>query len=151
MNAGAEVPVSDAPDIPEGLVYKVDDEMTLSNWGKLVWNECKEELLSQDLLPFARLEYRSSFVADYQQIRDKGERVRLQEDLAKVSYLFSASQGNTNALSSLDYKRYQGSNRIDHFRVNLSLRVSCEAVDGKLIMRYYGTHAHVEGNEGLRS
>lgn len=149
MNGGADVSADDAQGIPEALVYVVEEEMTLSNWGKLVWGECKVELLSQELLPFPKLQYQPSFVEDYQQIKNKHERVKLQETLAKVSRLLIESNGAPSALvgGGLQYERYKNSDRIDHFRVDLSQRISCEAVGGNLILRYYGSHAHVEGKE----
>jgi len=151
MNAQAIIPASAVPGIPEAIVYHLGgDHLTLSTWGQLIWNQCKKDMLSQDLLPLPRLQYRPSFVADYRNIRDAGEKMRLQEDLAKVSHLLTESGGDTSALTSLNYTRYRNSDGIDHFRVNLSLRVSCKAVGGELILRYYGTHDHVEGSEGLR-
>jgi hypothetical protein len=63
--------------IPEALVYVIDDEMTLSTWGKLVWGECKDEILAQELLPFPRLIYQQkTFIEeDYNTSKDKGKRV----------------------------------------------------------------------------
>ncbi|GAB4302674.1 MAG: hypothetical protein Fur0025_43610 [Oscillatoriaceae cyanobacterium] len=154
MDAGSVISAKDVVGIPEAMVYPPgDNELILSTWGKLVWQQCKKEMLSQELLAFPRLEYLPSFREDYNKIRDKNERLKLQETLAKVSRLLEESDGNTQAINSVDsinYTRYQGSNGIDHFRVTLSQRVSCEAVGGKLILRYYGTHDHVEGSEKLR-
>ena len=154
MYAGALISLDRIAGIPETMVDTPgESQFGLSTWGNLVWQQCKKEMLSQELLAFPRLEYRPSFQADYQAIRDKNERLKLQETLAKVSRLLEESDGNTQAINSVDsinYTRYQGSNGIDHFRVTLSQRVSCEAVGGKLILRYYGTHDHVEGSEKLR-
>lgn len=151
MDAGALVSAAEVEGIPEAMVYPPGEkEVVFSTWGKLVWQQCKKEMLSQDLLPFPRLQYLDSFRQDYNNIRDKNEKMRLQEDLAKVSSLLEKSNGDTSGLRSMKYTRYKNSDRIDHFRVNLSLRVSCEAVGGKLHLRYYGSHDHVEGKEKLR-
>jgi len=154
MNAGAVISAAEVEGIPEAMVYPPgESELILSTWGKLVWQEFKEEkkeMLVQDLLPFPRLQYRPSFREDYNNIRYNNEKMRLQEDLAKVSYLLKKSHGDTSALKSMDFTRYKNSNGIDHFRVNLSLRVSCEAIGGDLHLRYYGTHDHVERKEKLK-
>ena len=150
MNAGAEISVSESVGIPEGLVYVVDDEMTLSNWGKLVWNECKDEMLSQDLLAFPKLQYQPSFFNDYENIKNNQKaRVKLQETLAKVSYLLSKSNGNTVLLKQdggLQYDQYTNKGNIDHFRVTQGLRVSCISTGGNLQLRRYGSEPVVNNN-----
>ncbi|MGB5962495.1 MAG: putative CRISPR-associated protein [Coleofasciculaceae cyanobacterium] len=152
MAAGAEVKLSQLTGIQEALVYKVDDEVTLSNWGKLVWNQSKNNILSGDLLKFPRLEYQPSFTKDYEKTKSEVERIKLQETLAKVAYLLDKHEGNRSALTGdggVQLETYKNTN-IDHFRVNLSLRVSCKALDeGNISLRYYGTHDHVERNEGV--
>jgi len=152
MAAGAEVKLSQLPGIQETLVYTVDDEVTLSNWGKLIWNQSKNKILSGDLLKFPRLECQQSFTKDYERTKSEVERIKLQETLARVTYLLDKYDGNRSALTGdggVQLETYKNSN-IDHFRVSLSLRVSCKALDkGNLSLRYYGTHAHVERSEGV--
>ncbi|MEO8890630.1 MAG: putative CRISPR-associated protein [Coleofasciculaceae cyanobacterium] len=152
MAAGVEVKLSQLPGIQEALVYIVDDEVTLSNWGKLIWNQSKNKILSGDLLKFPQLEYQQSFIKDYEKTQSEVERIKLQETLAKVSYLIDKYEGNRSVLTGdggVQLETYKNTN-IDHFRVNLSLRVSCKSLDqGRLSLRYYGTHDHVERSEGV--
>lgn len=148
MDAGASVSVNDAQGIPEALVYILEDEMTLSNWGKLVWGECKLDLLAQELLTFPRLQYQPSFVKDYQQVKDKHERMDLQETLAKVSHLLIESKGNISVLKQdggLLYSKLENTDDVDRFRITQKLRISCKAVEGNLVLRRYGNHDY--GNE----
>ncbi|EAW44009.1 hypothetical protein PN465_08320 [Nodularia spumigena CS-584] len=107
--------------------------------------------MSKDLLDFPRLEYADTFRADYNRIRDPKEKANLQQDLAKVSGLLKESHGDTSVLfQPVKYTRYQNSNNIDHFRVNLSLRISCKVIEGGILsLRYYGTHDHVQRSEKL--
>jgi len=153
MAAGAEVSRSQLPGIQEALIFRVDEEVTLSNWGKLIWNQSKSKILSGELLMFPRIQYQQSFIRDYEGIRNEGERVKLQETLAKVAYLLEKSRGDRSALTGdggVQLETYKNT-VIEHFRVTLSLRVSYQAVDGgNLSLRYYGTHDHVERSEGLR-
>jgi hypothetical protein len=153
MAAGAEVSRSQLPGIQEALIFRVDEEVTLSNWGKLIWNQSKSKILSGELLMFPRIQYQQSFIRDYEGIRNEGERVKLQETLAKVAYLLEKSRGDRSALTGdggVQLETYKNT-AIEHFRVTLSLRVSYQAVDGgNLSLRYYGTHDHVERSEGLR-
>ena len=143
MAAGSEMPVNDH--IPESLVLKIDQEMTLSTWGNLVWGECKTTLLSQELLALPRIEFENSFRQDYKKIHNIEEKIKLQETLAKASYLLQQSQGDTGSLKKdggLLYENYINKKThgqtIGHFRITQGLRVSCIAKDGKLVLRRYG-------------
>ncbi|MGB3189395.1 MAG: putative CRISPR-associated protein [Limnoraphis sp.] len=150
MSAGMEVHRSEIGEIQEALIFELDGEVTLSTWGELIWDQTKTELLSGELLNFPKLRYESSFVQDYQRVRNNNERVKLQETLAKVSKLLSQSRNAAQALrgdGGVQLETYKNTT-IDHFRVNLSMRVSCKLVDGdNLSLRHYGTHDHVERSE----
>ena len=84
LAANAPISTQEIPDLPETLVTQLDGEALLTTWGKLIWNRVKGELLSGDLLSLPRLTYLDSFRRDYQDCRNKKERVKLQETLAKV-------------------------------------------------------------------
>jgi putative CRISPR-associated protein (TIGR02619 family) len=151
MAEGAGLSLSEVAGIPESLIGDCDDKKVLSTWGNLIWDECKNNLLSKDLLDFPRLEYADTFRADYNRIRDPKQKATLQQDLSKVSALLIASNGDTSVLfQPVNYTRYQNSHNIDHFRVNLSLRISCKVIEGGILsLRYYGTHDHVQRSERL--
>ncbi len=151
MAEGAGLSLSEVTGIPEALIGEYNEKKVLSTWGNLIWDESKNNLLSKDLLDFPRLEYADTFRADYNRIRDPKEKATLQQDLAKVSGLLKESHGDTSVLfQPLKYTRYQNSNNIDHFRVNLSLRISCKVLEGGILsLRYYGTHDHVQRSEKL--
>jgi putative CRISPR-associated protein (TIGR02619 family) len=138
--------------VPETLICAVDDtHMMLSTWGSLVWNQAKDSLLSTDLLSFPFLKYEPSFLKDYQSTKDRKERVKLQETLAKISGLLRQDQGNGAALKAdggIQLETYRNT-QVDHFRVTLSQRVSCQFKQGVLSLRYYGGHDHVERSEGI--
>lgn len=152
MAAGGEVKHSEVSRIQEALIFVVGDEVTLSNWGKLIWNQSKNKILSGDLLPFPRIQYQDSLIRDYKATKGEAERVKLQETLAKIAYILDKSNGDRSALTGdggVQLETYKNTN-IDHFRVTLSLRVSCQIIKGNnLLLRYYGTHEHVERSEGL--
>ena len=151
MAEGAGLSLSEVVGISESLIGEYNHKKLLSTWGNLIWDECKNNLLSKDLLDFPRLEYADTFRADYNRIRDPKEKANLQQDLAKVSGLLKESHGDTSVLfQPVKYTRYQNSNNIDHFRVNLSLRISCKVIEGGILsLRYYGTHDHVQRSEKL--
>lgn len=153
MAVGTEVSRSQLPGIQEALIFRVDDDVTLSNWGKLIWNQSKSRILSGELLVFPRIQYQESFIKDYERTRAEGERVKLQETLAKVAYLLEKYNGDRSALTGdggVQLETYKNT-AIEHFRVTLSLRVSYQVVaGGNLSLRYYGTHDHVERSEGIR-
>ena len=149
LDVGAALSKAEVKGIPEAMLAEVDGMYTISTWGNLIWEECKEEFLSGDLPDFSCFDYQASFKRDYQNISQAKEKIKLQETLAKVAWLLKASNGSTQSLTEtgLKYSPYKGVSGIDHFRVDGELRVSCQKADGRLILRYYGTHDRVQGAE----
>ncbi len=149
MAEGHIFPYAQVATIPDGLL-DIDEkgDACLSDWGQLIWNRVRHELLSEALLQFPRLHYEKSFERDFAQA-DPKERVALQETLAKVAHLLEDHGGNTAALKQdggLQYDIYTGKKTsngqpIGHFRVNQGRRVSCTAKDGILHLRRYGEHS----------
>lgn len=135
--------------IPAGLL-DIDEQgnACLSDWGLLVWNRVRQELLGDDLLPFPRLQYTDPFRRDFKQA-SPADRAVLQEVLAKVSGLLEDNRGDTAPLKrdgGLQYDVYTGKTTSDgrpigHFRVTQSRRVSCTVEDGALRLRRYGEHS----------
>jgi len=149
LDAGAGLSASETVGIPEAMVAEVDEKMTLSTWGQLIWNQCKDDLLSEDLLSFFNLEYQDSFEADYKKLKEKQPRVKLQETLAKVSCLLKDSDGDTAILKKhggLQYDKYTNMGDVDHFRATQGVRVSCRASQAKLILYRYGQEEQVNKN-----
>ena len=151
LDAGAGLSPSQTQNVPEAMVAEINEKMTLSNWGQLIWNQCKDDFLSQELQEFPRLYYDPNrFTIDYNNISTAQEKVKLQTTLAKVSYLLEASKGNTRALAKpVSYYAYQGIEGVDHFYVGMDWRVSCKMSNGILELRHYGTHNYVERKEGI--
>lgn len=154
MAAGEWINFSELHDVPETLIFKVDNTATLTTWGRLIWNRSKVDLMSGKLLHFPRLKYESSFERDYENTKEENERVKLQETLAKVSHLLIKHNGDTAPLKSdggLQYDVYikEDSKQIDglaHFRVTKALRVSCVTSENVLILRHYGQNLHSPRN-----
>ena len=151
LDAGAALSINETKELPESLIANVDGQITFSTWGSLIWSECKDEFLSDSLLKFPRLEYQDTFRSDYDRIKTPAERIKLQEKLAYVSRILKESDGDVRELTNtgLKYSPYKKSKEpnIDHFYISMTQRVSCKATDGKLILRYYGTHDRVQGTE----
>ncbi len=149
MAQGHILPFEQVASIPSGLL-EIDDQgsATLSDWGELIWNRIKQDLLGEDLLPFPRLQYTDIFRKDFKNA-DRKERAKLQEVLAKVAGILEDNRGDTSALKrdgGLQYdvytNQYTKDNRpIGHFRVSQSKRVSCTAENGALRLRRYGEHS----------
>ncbi|HBE20352.1 MAG TPA: CRISPR-associated protein [Cyanobacteria bacterium UBA11149] len=149
MAGGAWVKLSELENVPETLIFKVDDTATLTTWGRLVWNRSKEDLLSGELLKFPKLKYESSFKKDYESTQSNNEKVKLQETLAKASHLLMKHNGDTAPLKSdggLLYEVYQNKGGIAHFRITQGIRVSCTASGGFLTLRRYGKEPDVNKN-----
>ena len=137
---GDGVGASDVEGLPEGLIAEVDGRYILSNWGNLMWQRGKDDLLGDRLLDFPGLVYGDRFRADFKGVT-AADRVVLQETLARVSYLFTTNGNSPKQLvgGGLQYSPLV-SKGVDHFRVNLSLRVTCRVGDGQLVLYRFGHH-----------
>jgi len=152
---GVWVKLSELQSVPETLIFVVGEEATLSNWGRLTWNNCKRELLARDLLEFPCLVYEDWFEKDYKKTNvDSQRKFELHEVLSEVSGSMLKFKGDTTRFDSrLHFSRYEGGqrceggvrkNEIDHFYIkNTGWRVSCIAKNGKLYLRHYGKHDDV--------
>ncbi|TFI54823.1 putative CRISPR-associated protein [Mastigocladus laminosus UU774] len=161
------MPLSELLGVHESLLFVVDQEVKLSNWGRLTWNNCKRELLTKDLLQFPRLVYDKSFEKDFTRKNvDDQKKLELHERLAEISASMLKYNGNTTLFDSrLHFTRYEGQqrceggvkkNEIDHFYMNHDgWRVSCivKQIDISkkekikiLHMRHFGEHDYVNDN-----
>ena len=129
--------------IPEALL-ECDEggSCTFSTWGASIWVANKTEILADaGLLKFPHLAYAERFKKEFGALQDKRARARVLSTLAKVSVLFS---GKGVDLLKKDggilYEEMKGSAGVGHFRVDLSLRVTCEKVGRTLTLRRLGGH-----------
>lgn len=148
MAQGAWLKLSQLKGVPENLLFKVDDEAILTPWGQLIWNKCKEEILAGELLNYPRLQYLQSFINDCLKMK-REERVKLQETLAKTSFLLTKHNGDTGFLKrdgGLLYEVYTNKGGVAHFRVSQGLRISCTTSQEALVLRRYGKEPEVNNN-----
>ena len=146
MEAGS-IDLSHAQDIPEQFIFVVDNEVILSNLGRLIWKRCKDDFLSRDLLYFPGLAYEKSFRDDYDKGQNYREKVKLQETLAKVSYLLTKADGDSTVLKKdggLGFEKFENRD-LYFFRVSQK-RVSCVFSNGTLRLRRYDSHDYVNRN-----
>lgn len=144
-----ELKKNEITDIPETLITEIDGTLILSDWGNLIWEECKEQLLSKELLLFDNLEYTDTFRGEYNNIKNDKQRTQLQLTLAKVSSLLKKSNGDTSILkNTINYKSYEKplENGVDRIRIG-DFRISCQHTKNALILRHYGTKAYVQRKE----
>ncbi|BAY60436.1 hypothetical protein NIES22_04950 [Calothrix brevissima NIES-22] len=133
--------------------------LELSIWGKLIWNECKQELFSKNLLNFPkiikRLEYCNDYLeTDFASTTDVKKKVVLQEKIARVANLLLNYRDGISALKDDDVLRLRRYEKTDIEHINITaqeLRLSCKVVDSnKLSLRYFGTHEHIYKKEGIK-
>jgi len=148
MNVG-EILTSweEAKKVPEDWRIVVEPEMTLSTWGQLIWQQCKDVFLAEDKpLKFPKIEYQSTFLDDYRS-KPNHEKIVLQENLARVACLLNNHQDGISAVKQdgiFRLRRYAGKHKdIDHFDLLKDRRVSCLAKDGQLYLLHYGEHNYV--------
>ena len=154
MAAGHILSYEQVAALPGGLLERDQHGNTsISEWGLLVWNRLKSELLGESLLPFPRLVYLPSFIRDFERAQTQ-DRIRLQETLAEIATILEENEGNAAKLKQhggLQYdnyvnKRDEEGRPIGHFRVSRGLRVSCVYKGGKLYLRQFGKEPEVNAN-----
>lgn len=148
----AHLPVSQLQGLPRAIYDQLDGVGFLSDWGLLIWQQIKENILGADLLDFPRLHFTDAFKRDFNRANPT-ERSRLQSTLAHVSALLEESQGNPAILKGrggIQYDNYRGKqdagSPIGHFRISDGIRVSAIAKEGRLHLRHYGAHDYVNDN-----
>ncbi|MDB9310656.1 CRISPR-associated protein [Aphanizomenon sp. CS-733/32] len=153
MAQGTWIDINKLDNVPETLLYRVENEAILSTWGRLIWNRSKgdilRDILNGDLLELPHIKRESTFNKDYKNIKETNERIKLQETLAKVAHLLINSNGDTASLKGdggVLYEVYQNKGGIAHFRVTQGIRVSCTAESGVLNLRRYGKEPEVNKN-----
>jgi len=137
--------------IPE--IYLDMDEQgfaTLSEWGFLVWNENKKEILGSlplNQFNFKGLKYEKSFEKDFEKI-DQNRRADIISTLAQAAVIYQ-EKGLTGLREhgGLQYSDYQGlKEKIGHFRLDQDWRVSCKEENRILFLRHVGPHDYVNNN-----
>ena len=154
MAAGKVYPRRELKDIPETLLEFLEEgedetDTGLSAWGTLIWNRTKADVLAEALLPFPRLEYTRAFRDDFNRENAPKTLLKLQETLAKVAYTLENSNGNLAPLrqdGGLQFERFMKIDGIYKFRITQAIRVSCEVVEGGLVLRHYGHKNYVYKN-----
>lgn len=144
MSMGGQLPVNELREIPESMLFILDDKATLSQWGKLAWMQVKREALSEKLFELPRLVYETALERDFKAIADKKKKESFQETLGRVSVLLEESGGDTSALKGgrgggLKYDKYTNS-ALGHFRTDRGDRFACLPEKGKLRIVRYGDH-----------
>lgn len=139
-----------AQKVPKEWVFVIEPKMILSAWGELLWDQCKEELLSKEKpLQFPKLEYHQSFLDDYE-AKPAHEKIILQENLARAACLLKNHKDGISEMKQdgiFRLRRYVGKHKdIDHFDLPKDRRVSCIAKEGTLYLRHYGEHDDVNNN-----
>jgi putative CRISPR-associated protein (TIGR02619 family) len=108
LKAGASLSPEKTATVPEAMVAEIDGQITISNWGQLIWKKYGDDFLSQDLLDFPRIFYAGDFRGEYKQIKDVNDKVRVQKTIAKVSRILEESNGNTREVGKqVEYYPYE--------------------------------------------
>ena len=151
LSAGAAFRREEIATIPEALLrVNVNGEATFSEWGDLVWNRMRQDILAGPLLTFPYLQYEPSFRKDFEKAT-RSQRIAVQDTLAEASAFLLLEEGDLQVLRAhggLQYDNYTSQRTdnkppIGHFRMAGGDRVSCTAESGSLRLRHFGVHDYV--------
>lgn len=130
-----ELLIEECLNIPETLLKQINDRVSVSEWGELIWKKCRHEYYSQKLLdPLSSLlQYSDRFKKDTENL-PKDRLSIINERLDQISlYLESERSKNPN---SLDFKRIKG----NPFKGQLNPQPTheCDAWSDQDAKRLYG-------------
>ena len=152
MTAGELYQETALAGVPETLLEPVEENgrivYGLSEWGELIWNRTKSDLLANELLSFPRLTHTQRFNDDVESINDK-QRIDLNETFAKIAFALEKSRGDITQLNAqvpgLEFENFVRHDRgIYRFRITKSIRASCKFENHGLTMIHYGQHQYMD-------
>lgn len=147
LAANAHLPGEAVAALPAALVQDWgEDQHLLSSWGKLVWLEMRERALSERLPDLPHIRYGPRFTGAWMSEARAAKRAAVAEWVSRVSAALVASQGDRRALRAhggFQYEDYMDKGGLAHMRMADGDRVSCEPVEGGLLLRQYGHHDDV--------
>lgn len=105
-----DLPSGDCKDIPETLLFQVEEEACLSEWGTLVWQRSKKQFYGKRLLePIPGLHYSENFSKKVEKLNLTADRLAtLNERLDELSLVVRNEREN---LTGLDFKMLKGGPR----------------------------------------
>ena len=139
-----ELYAEECKEIPETLLEQIDDRVTLSEWGKLLWKKCCKEYYKQGLLPplIKKLNYSERFIQDANSLSED-RLIIINERLDQLSHYLKSLDSDKEIYNprSLDFKPLRGR----PFKGKLSSEPTheCDAWSDRDAKRLYG---HFDGN-----
>jgi putative CRISPR-associated protein (TIGR02619 family) len=101
MAAGQALPAARASGIPETLLFDIDGEVLLSEWGEILWHNCRNRHYGERLLPppIAAINYGPRFEKDASRLPpDRLVQLNRQIDAVAI-YLVGQRRHNSRSLS----------------------------------------------------
>lgn len=107
MGQKQQLPISECQEIPETLLWQDEQQVSLSEWGELIWLQAKEHYYQQKLLPPLSSKLRSS--DQLEKIVDDlpNERLKIINERLDDLSQYLDSQGTYNP-NSLNFKPIKG-------------------------------------------
>ncbi|MEA5620638.1 putative CRISPR-associated protein [Cronbergia sp. UHCC 0137] len=139
-----ELYAEECKEIPETLLEQIDDRVSLSEWGKLLWQKCCKEYYKQTLLPplSKKLKYSERFEQDAINLSEDRLLI-INERLDQLSHYLESLDSDKEVYNprSLDFKSLKG--RPFRSRFSPEPTHECDAWSDRDAKRLYG---HFEDN-----
>lgn len=139
-----ELYAEECQEIPETLTEQIDDRVSLSEWGKLLWKKCYKQYYQKHLLPpvSKKLNYSERFIQDASNL-SKDRLLIINERIDQLSKYLESLDSDKEVYnpSSLDFKPLRG--RPFKSKFSPEPTHECDAWSDRDAKRLYG---HFEGN-----
>ncbi|MGC8485819.1 MAG: putative CRISPR-associated protein, partial [Candidatus Baltobacteraceae bacterium] len=104
LDNGYTLSVADVIGVPESLLTEIDGKVVLSLWGTVLWNESRNTILGEKLLPplSDRLCFSKPAENNFSEIIDRNRRIEVQNKFDKISFILDKHDKPREYLARLE-------------------------------------------------
>ena len=136
-----DLPVTDSSGVPEIMLLEIDNQLTLSPWGELVWQQTKKELYSAKIHPPSSnlLQFGKNFLSSAEKLPTDRKTIINERFDQLVHYLEKRQTGQNVNLASLDLKKLkvsqdESTHEFDAWADQDAKRIFCHFKDNILVL-----------------
>ncbi|MHB8462779.1 MAG: hypothetical protein ACYDA1_09040, partial [Vulcanimicrobiaceae bacterium] len=104
LDSGYALRATDADGIPESLLTEIDGAVRPSVWGEVLWNQSRNAILGESLLPSLSDRFCFSKAAEnnFLEITERNRRIDVQRKFDRIAFIFDTEANATRTLAELN-------------------------------------------------